>query len=541
MLLALPLAFLGAFLLYPLQGIIRESLLGETASLDDLRPLWEDSYYLERLWFTTWQAALSTLLTVGLALPCAWVLAHHEFPGKALVLAVVTIPFVLPTVVVAVAFSALVGPRGLANAVLMELPGVDEPPIRLFNTIWIILLAHVFYNLALAARIIAAAWANLDPRLGEVAAVLGYGRLERFARVTAPLLKAPILAAGSLVFLFSFTSFGVILILGGPRYATIETEIYREMVFIFRPSLAAALALIQMGVTFAFLAFYARLSKGRGVAAGVAASPARPGRAGRLVAASIVVALVLFTVAPLLALVERSLHGAAGYTLEFYRSLGENTRNQALFVTPFQAARNSVMFAASATALAVPLGMLTAYGIQRVKRGAALVEALLLMPLGVSAITLGLGFLVTLDEPPLELRASRWLIVIAHTLVAYPFVARAISGQLRAIDPRLREAARTMGESSVGVFFRVDLPLLWRAIVVGAVFAFAISMGEFGATLLIARPEWPTLPLAIFRYLGQPGALNYGQALAMSTILMSVTAAGFLVIDRMRIRGLGTF
>lgn len=540
-LLALPVAFVVLFLVYPLEGILRESLFGETASRGGLGPLWSDGYYVQRLWFTAWQAAVSTAITLGAALPCAYVFAHHDFRGKSLVLALVTIPFVLPTVVVAVAFATLLGPSGLANAALQQLPGVDAPPIDLANSIWIILVAHVFYNVALAARIIAASWATMDPRLGEAAAVLGAGRVEGFLRITLPQLRAAIMAAGSLVFLFSFTSFGVILILGGPQYSTIETEIYRELVFLFRPPLAAALALIQLGVTFAFLVVYSRLSR-----APAASASGRGWRRHsvreRAVATAIIGALVVFTVAPLLALAERSVHGSGGYTLAFYRTLGENTRGQALFITPLQAIRNSLTFAAIATALALPLGTLTAYGVQKLRpRAGALTEAFLLLPLGVSAVTLGLGFIITFDHAPLNLRGTRWLLVVAHTLAAYPFVARAVGAQLRSIDPQLREAARVLGENAAGVFVRVDLPLIWRSLVVGAVFAFAASMGEFGATLLIARPEWPTVPVAIFRYLGQPGELNYGQALAMSTILMVVTGAGFVLIDRLRVRQVGTF
>ena len=541
-LLALPLAFVLLFLAYPLQSILRESLFGESASFHDLRPLWRDSYYLQRLWFTAWQAGVSAVITLSLAMPCAYVFAHYDFRGKALLLAVVTIPFVLPTVVVAVAFSALLGPSGLANSALQQFPGVDSAPIDLSNGIWLILAAHVFYNVALAARMIGASWATIDPRIGEAAAVLGAGRIERFARITLPQLRAAILAAGSLVFLFCFTSFGVILILGGPQYSTIETEIYRELVFLFRPPLAAALAMIQLVVTFGFLAVYSHLSRtstatSTGQRSRVLASPRE-----RVFVVSVIVLLLAFTVTPLLALAERSVHSSGGYTLEFYRSLGENTRRQALFITPIRAIWNSLSFAAIATTLALPLGTLTAYGVQKLRRRlGALVEALLLLPLGVSAVTLGLGFIITFDEAPLNLRGTRWLLIVAHTLAAYPFVARAVGAQLRSIDPRLREAARVLGEGAAGVFLRVDLPLIWRSMVVGAVFAFAASMGEFGATLLIARPEWPTLPLAIFRHLGQPGELNYGQALAMSTILMAVTGAGFLIIDRLRVRQLGTF
>jgi len=541
-LLALPLTFVLLFLAYPLENILRESLFGESASLRDLRPLWSESYYLQRLWFTTWQAAVSTAITLALAMPCAYVFAHYDFRGKTLVLAVVTIPFVLPTVVVAVAFSALLGPSGMANAALQQLPGVHTAPIDLSNSIWLILAAHVFYNVALAARVIAAAWATVDQRIGEAAAILGAGPLRRFVRITLPQLRPAILASGSLVFLFCFTSFGVVLILGGPRFSTIETEIYRELVFLFRPPLAAALALIQLAVTFGFLAVYSRLSR-----ATDGSSTARRPRGGgsrreRAAAATVIVLLLAVTAAPLLALAERSVHGSGGYTLEFYRALGENSRKQALFITPIRAIWNSLSFAAIATVLALPLGILTAYGVQKLRaRLGSLVEALLLLPLGVSAVTLGLGFIITFDEAPLNLRGTRWLLIVAHTLAAYPFVARAVGAQLRAIDPRLREAARVLGEGAAGVFLRVDLPLIWRSLVVGSVFAFAASMGEFGATLLIARPEWPTLPLAVFRYLGQPGELNYGQALAMSTILMAVTGSGFVIIDRLRVRQLGTF
>lgn len=538
--LACPLVFLAAFLVYPLEGILRESLFGGGRGLEDLQPLVEDTFFLERAWFTVWQAAVSTVLTLGLALPCAYVLARYDFPLKSLAVAVATVPFVLPTVVVAVAFTALIGPQGALNDFLRWLLHLETPPIRLMNTIWLILIAHVFYNVAMAARIIAAYWANLDESMGEAAAMLGAGRFERFARVTLPLLRPPLLAAGSLVFLFCFTSFGVILILGGPHYGTIETEIYRETLFLFRLPVAGALALLQVAFTFAVITVYTGFQRST-PGAGFRGPRARPWRRGdRLAVAAAVSLLLLVTVAPLAALVERSLHGPGGYTLAYYRALDDNVRGQVLFVTPLHAVWNSVRFALMALALALPLGTLAAYGSAMVRRR-VLLEALFMVPLGVSAVTLGLGFIITFDEPPLDLRGSVALLVIAHTLIAFPFVARAVSAQLRGMDPRLREAARMLGAGPARVFLAVDLPIIWRSIAVGAVFAFATSMGEFGATLLISRPEWATVPVSIFRYLGQPGALNYGQALAMATILMGVSAAGFLVLERLRFRALGAF
>jgi len=158
-------------------------------------------------------------------------------------------------------------------------------------------------------------------------------------------------------------------------------------------------------------------------------------------------------------------------------------------------------------------------------------EAVLLLPLGASAVTLGLGFLLAFDQPPFDWRASVALLPLAHTLIALPFVVRTILPAIRAFDPRLREAARNLGAGPLRVFLQVDLPLLAPPFVAAAVFAFAISLGEFGASLVIARPEYPTMPVAIYRFLGQPGALNYGQALAMSSVLMLVTVVSAALIE----------
>ncbi len=286
---------------------------------------------------------------------------------------------------------------------------------------------------------------------------------------------------------------------------------------------------------------YTRLQRGTQGAGVSRAVAGRDSRRERIAVWAVIATMLVLTIAPLAALVERSFHGQGGYTFAFYRELGRNAGNQAIFVEPFAAIGHSLGFAALVVLIAVPLGTLAAYGSSRVRRGGAWVEAVLLIPLGVSAITLALGFIVTFDQPPLNLRGSWMLIVIAHTLIAYPFVARTVGVQLRGMDPRLREAARVLGANRLRVFVEVDLPLVWRSIAVGAVFAFAVSMGEFGATLLITRPEWATIPVAIFRLLGRPGSLNYGQALAMSTILMAVTTAGFIIIDRLRYRELGTF
>jgi len=170
-----------------------------------------------------------------------------------------------------------------------------------------------------------------------------------------------------------------------------------------------------------------------------------------------------------------------------------------------------------------------------------LLEPFLMLPLGASAVTLGLGFILAFNAPPLDLRASPLLIPLAHTLVAFPFVLRSLTPALRSIKPRLRQAALVLGANPFQVFLNIDLPMVARAVLVAATFAFTISLGEFGATALIARPDFPTIPIAIYRLIGQPGAINYGQALALSTILMVVCASGMLAIERLRIAEIGEF
>jgi len=517
---------LAAFLAYPLQGILRESFQREGG----IGLLVEDTYYLERGWFTLWQATVSAALTLLLAVPLAWLLACHAFPGKRTIEAVLMVPFVLPTIVVAVAFSALIGPSGVANDLLTRIPGIEEPPIRILNTVWAILLAHVFYNVAVAGRIIATGWRGLDSRVEESAAMLGAGPAARFFLITLPALRNSLLAAASLVFLFCFTSFGVVLILGGPQFGTLETEIYRESLFLFRLPVAGALALAQLVVTFAAIVINARLQQTTPQRT-EARSTTPWDRKSAALGAAILALLLLLTAAPMAALVERSFHGGDGYTLRYYTMLDDNVRGQALFVAPIEAVRNSVVFALATVAVALPIGTLAAIGSVRAR--STLAEALVQLPLGVSSVTLGLGFLVTMDQPPLNLRESPALVVIAHSLIAVPFVTRTVSARLRSLDPRLRDAAAMLGAGPARTFFAVEAPLLKGAIGVAAVLSFATSMGEFGATLLIARPEYPTIPVAIFRYLGQPGALNYGQALAMSTVLMAVTGSTFFLAERL--------
>lgn len=544
MLWALPLAFLAFFFFYPLGSIFSlagKSLLGGGAALDA-------ATLLQPLGFTFYQAGLSMLFTLLIGLPAAYVFGRYLFRGKNLLRALTTLPFILPTVVVAAAFNALLGPRGWLNLILMQVFSLSEPPVQVLNSLGAIILAHVFYNTTVVIRTVGSAWAQLDPRLEQAARSLGASPFKVLREVTLPLLRPAILSAALLVFLFDFTSFGVVLLLGGPRFATLEVEIYTQAMYRLNLPLAGLLSAIQLGCTLLLTVIHTRLSGGRSV-------PLMPrlkgegmrqprSRIERVLVAAVATGLLLLLVAPPAALVLRSFSRLdadrgqrgevqTGLTLDYYRELFINRRESRFYVPPMQAAKNSLVYAGTTVGLALLLGFLAARAQVRRSRINAWLDPLLMLPLGASAVTLGLGFILVFNRPPLDARSFPGLISIAHSLVALPFVVRTLQPALASIPLSLRQAASVLGAPPWRVWLEVELPIIARAVAASAIFAFTISLGEFGATSFLARPESPTLPVAIYRFLSQPGAMNYGQALAMASLLMLVCAAGVLLIQRL--------
>ena len=501
-----PVAFLAVFFAWPLLAILERSLVSDGA-LDVPLDVLTRSSTLEVAWFTLWQATASTALTLVAALPLAWALARFSFRGRALVEALVLVPFVLPTVVVATAFLALL-PDGVER------------------TVWAILLAHVFFNVAVVVRVVGAFWAGLDPRLDDAATTLGATPVQRHLRVTAPLLAPALASAASIVFLFCFTSFGVIVVLGGIRYATLEVEIYNQAARLFDLRAAAALALLQLAAVGATVLVSGRLERRLGGAASRRGPAPRPtGRDRVRVGLAVGCSLALLALPPL-ALVLRSLEVGDGYGLDHYASLLDET--PALLVVPWHALLNSLLFAGAAAAIALVVGILAAVAVARGRRG---LDALLMLPLGASAAMLGFGFLLAFDHP-WDLRTSAAIVPIAQALVAIPFVVRSLVPALRAVEARLAEAAAVLGASPWQVRREVELPLLARPLAVAAGLAFAVALGEFGATVFVARADWPTVPVAIFRFLGRPGADNVGTAMALSVALMVMVTAVALASER---------
>jgi thiamine transport system permease protein len=487
------------------------------------------------LWFTLWSAAAGTLLSVLLGLPAAYVLHRLDLPGRRVVRAALLVPFVLPTVVVGVAFRQLLresGPLGFL--------GLDQTPAA-------IVAGLVFFNVAVVVRAVGASWESLDRRPAEAAASLGATPWQVLRTVTLPALRPAIVSAASVVFLFCATAFGIVLTLGGVRYGTVETEIYLLTTSVFDLQAASALSVLQILVVVVLLLTAQRLREVPDPS--VARVPPRPHRPGRgdVPALAATVLLLVMVALPILALLAGSLRADDAWSVENYRALTTSGEQQALLVPVTDALATSLRTAVDATWMALGTGLLVSLvvtrrsrsrGERRIRGG---LDAFFMLPLGVSAVTLGFGFLITLDEPPLDLRDSALLVPIAQALVALPLVVRTIVPVLGGIDDRQRQAAASLGASPLRTVLTVDLPVVWKPLLAAAGFAFAVSLGEFGATSFLARDEQPTLPVVIFRLLGHPGELNYGMALAASVVLAATTAVVVLAVERLRVPSLGAF
>ncbi|AHH94285.1 ABC transporter permease [Kutzneria albida] len=505
----LPLVFLGLFFAWPVASILGLGLR-DGGVLDVLTSA--DTWRL--VGFTVGQAAAATAVAVLAGMPLAYVLARCALPGMGLLRVLIVVPFVLPTVVVGLAFRALLPDGGVLS----------------------IVLANAFFNVAVVARTVGGLWAHTDRRAEEAARALGASRWRAFTSVVLPAIAPAIGSAAAVVFLFCATSFGVVLMLGGARFRTLETEIYLRTVELFDLPGAAALSVLQVAAVLAVLVIGAVARRRRETALALRRSvetARRPvGGEWAVVAAACLVLVGLMV--PVIGLVARSLSGG----VDGYLALAGQGDSNTLQVPALETVQNSLRAATDATLLAMALGVTSAVVLSQVRRGRRVLgEALdvaLMVPLGVSAVTVGFGYLITLGDLPV-------LVPLAQALVITPLIVRTVLPVLRAIDERLRQAAGTLGANPLRVWREVDLALAGRSLVAAAGFGYVVALGEFGATSFLARPDAPTLPVAIGRLISRPGVLNNQMAYAACVLLMLVTVAAVVVIERLRTTAVGEF
>lgn len=494
--LALPVwVFLALALVYPLARIVALGVgkgFGEALA---------NPYYWGRLLWSLEYGLGSSFLVVVLALPLSYAF-RFQFPGREVLLSFALAPFVMPAIVVAMGFMALVGPRGITG-------------INLYGTPWVLFWASVFYNLGMTLRILVPVLAGLEASL-SAARTLGASATRAYLRVGLPLLAPALLAGASLTFLYSFASFGVPLLLGGPGYSTLEVEIYTLLAQRLQFAQASALVIVQLIVTGLVVSVYLRTQTVLAHSLGAERPPRPLARPVAWGLAGFVAILFALLFSPLLALLWRSLEHPGAFASVF---------SSQDFTPAGAALANSLRFALLALLLDLPLGFFYAYAVWR---GGRVLDLVGLLPLLISPVAVGLGYLVAYPG----LRGSLWILIGAYALQSYPLLGRALLPGLRALPRGVLEAARVLGASPWRRLVRVEWPLVKTSILAGVALALAAVIGEFGATLVLQRPEWTTLSLAIYERLGRPGLGPFSEALALSAMLALVTVLLYTALDR---------
>lgn len=459
---------------------------------------------LNAIGFSTWQAICSTIVTLLIGSTLSWILAQYDFRGRRAIRVLVTVPFVLPTVVVGSAFLAL-------------LPTSFE---RSFGSI---LIAHVFFNIAVVVRLVTPQWSMVDPDLLGAARSLGASPFRLITRIVVPLAGSALKVAGAIVFLMSFTSYGVVRILGGPGSSTIEVEIYRRAVVLGDISGATVLATAQ---TFVIIALFAVTTRRSSV---VMQRIDIDRRIAPKWAVASACAAALFITVPLTAMAVRSIRSGGHWTATGWRSLFSPTSSLLGDVDMFSVVTRSMMYAVLAASIAVPIGVGAAIGLAG-RRG-PVTRVLLVVPMATSAVVIGFGILVTYDESPFDFRSQWWLIPFIHAVVALPFVVRSSLSVAESIPPGLRDAAAVLGATPLRRWWAVDAPLLAPAVATGLGLSAALSLGEFGATSFLTRQRTQTLPIVVDQLLGRAGDTAFTTAMAAGTLLLVLTSLIVISFD----------
>ncbi len=535
---ALPLLFLSVFFYGPLIQVISRGF-----SLDQLSKIFSSPYMRHVLFFTLEQALLSMLASLFLGVGLAFVLAKYEFPGRRWLKSLTIVPFALPPVAVALGFVLIYGKNGALNQLLMGLLNLGEPPIQILYSLPGIILAHAFYNAPIVARFVAASWERLPVRYEESALSLGAPRWRVFLKVTLPLLMPGLISGATLAFIFSFLSFPAVLAIGGSQFSTLEVEIYRRAIIQIDYSGAAALAAVALFFSLLSIFVYLQADRPYRKRLHIVATQRRTQifkniksliQPRYLLLNLFMTGMLIFFAAPLAGILIDSLtrqsHGQMSLTLDWYGQIFSSKYSALIAASPLQSVLNSLTFALSAMMIALLFGtILTLLMLRRRTRGQAALELLLMAPLAASPVAFGLALLWASAQPPINMSGAGAVIVIAHSILAVPFVIRAMMPALAQFDSKLYEAASALGASHLHNSLKIVFPLIRGSLATGAAFAFAISIAEMSATIMLAQPDLLTMPLSVYYLLS---SRQTGAASAMCVMMILVLIFAFVVIDR---------
>lgn len=479
-----------------------------------LAPIEADAYTLigQVVVATLWQATLSTGVATVIAVVVTWALVRR--PGRLADLAwlAVIVPFIVPTPVAATMATGLCRSGSWCATVL----GIDVP-----QGLAIIVAVHVWFNTGVLVRLLREAWLSAHGRTLQAAATLGASPWRQFVTVTWPLVTPALWAGMTLVLLYCIGSFGVILLLGGGRVVSLEVEIWRQTAQFLRLDLATAMALVQLIISIGLLILTERWQRRIPRESVMQLVTPRPGLARVLALVIQAMCIVLF-VAPFVVLFVRSLMPQEAWWQAFV-ALSQPVRGSGLFVSPLESLWRSLWLATLVAVITLVFAwVLSAPGWWRIAAT---------LPIGVSAVTLGLGYLLWFG--PMRLLQTPWVLLAAHVVLALPLVGRQLMTARDRLPDTYQHAAATLGASPWRQWWSVTVPLLRRSLVAAALVAFAVSLGDFAAGLLLTQPDTATAPIMVGRLLGRPGALQYAMAAALSSLLVVVCVVVMLVVQRL--------
>jgi thiamine transport system permease protein len=513
---AVPIGFLLLTYVVPV-GVLVDRVLGD-AGWNVVTDTLGDTRLARIAAITLAQAVVSTGLALMVGVPAAWVHARLRHRGRRAIWLVGVVPFVLPTVVVAAGFLAVTGADGLGRGDLAA---------------WaLVIVAQVAVNVAVVVRTVATRLTTIDPRIEAVARSLGASRT-RAAWLSIRAAADAVSGAAVIVFLFCFTSFGLVVVLGGGAVTTVEVEIWYLTTRLFRLDAATVLALAQLGLVALVLWGYERGRRRRSRAPVVIAARRRApdGWAERVLVVVVVGVQAVLAGVPMVALALRSLRVGDGWGFDHYVALGRTARGTALGISPLEAVGNSVAVGVVAAIVACAVALPAVAIMTRGGRAGRMLDLALLLPLATSAATVGFGIFVAYRRDPIDLRGSWWALPLVEAMIAVPLVVRSVLPTAGSIDPRILDAAAVLGASPRRRFREIVVPLVRPAVLASAALGFAIALGEFGAASFLSRSDRLTAPQVVHRLLGRPGDANVGQAMALGCLLALITAGVFAAIE----------
>ncbi|MGA1172495.1 MAG: ABC transporter permease [Ilumatobacteraceae bacterium] len=450
---------------------------------------------------------MSTALALTVALPLAFVTANFKFKAQRLTTSLISMPFILPSIVVGVAFLQIL-------------------PNNFHRTAFALILAHVYFNFGFASRLISARWLQIHPHLDDAARTLGASPLKLFRTLTLPLLSKAITNAALIVFTLCFTSYGVVRVLGGPSRSTLETEIYFRAMQLGDVSGAMLLSALQLVIIALLFVVTTKVSSKKfeqSARPTISRQKSLQTCKQKVIAATIISIATLFAIVPVLAIALKSINTNSRFTTTAWRTV---------FTSPeiAQSITKTLIYAVIAMSLATLLGLLSACSVAY-NNNFRFISGLTTLPIVISAVSIGLGIIITFDTQPFDWRGAQLMLPLAHTLVALPLVMRIISPVLQAIPDSLRQASSVLGASPCQTWLNIDFKIIRRAAISAAAISATVSIGEFGASSFLARRGAETLPVMISRLLSRPGDSLQSQAFALATLLVMFSLVIIFVID----------